>query len=258
MVDATSPETTPRPPRFEALAGEEVLEPIVAGGARRRAGRALLAVMTLVNFLGPLAAGIWMTRRGLRMEAGIGLGLAIVMPLVFSWMAFKPASAISAPATRPGRRAHPVVVILVGFMATLWQLSVIGGWTLGVFTFFGDRMYGDLMIPVAVWAYGTVMGPLSFMASYDHDGAPGLTLSFAFIACIGNAYLAPRHLPLVTSAAGTGALVVAVTLFNTVFLGASSIRQRRLAGPRDDDTTSLLGRDLRCILNQRPADQASR
>jgi hypothetical protein len=191
--------------------------------------RVLLIVLTLVNFLGPCAAGIWLALHGYRIEAGIGLGFALVVPLVWSWVAFRPSAMLAGPLVARGDRAHPILVIIIGFVAAGWQYCVIAAWTFGVFLFFEDRLGVGMPVPMLVWVYGTVMVPLSFMASREFgvDNASALALVFALAAFGVILVLYLQFAPLLTTVSWLLVLAAAAALANSVLAGRAATRQRR-------------------------------
>jgi hypothetical protein len=243
--------------RWTAAAEAEVIEcPAQLGGGawRMAAARALrvgLIGLTLINFLGPCAAGMWLAFHGYRFAVGAGLGFAILVPFVWSWVAFRPTTMLAGPMTTQGDRAHPLLVVVIGFIAAGWQYCVIAAWTLGVFAFFEDRIGFGMPVPMLVWAYGTVMGPLSFMASRDADvnSAPALALGFALVAfgVILALYLA--HAPLLTTGFWLLGLAVPAALANATLAGRAAVRQRKTYLEKSDEVDAL-GRDLHKALRR--------
>jgi hypothetical protein len=229
--------------RWIAAAEAEVIEcpEQLDGGAWRvtlaRALRVALVVLTLVNFLGPCAAGMWLALRGYRLEAGIGLGFAVVVPFVWSLVALRPSMMIAGPLTMRGDRAHPLLVVVIGFIASGWQYCVIAAWTFGVFLFFEDRIGWGMPLPMLVWVYGTVMCPLSFMASKDADfgSAPVLALGFALAAfgTILAIYLA--RWPVMTTVSWLAALTVLAAAANAVIAGRAAVKQRQARAEKPED-----------------------
>ncbi|MHC4826841.1 MAG: hypothetical protein ACYTEY_09820 [Planctomycetota bacterium] len=194
-----------------------------------RVARVLLTILTLVNFLGPCAAGMWLALHGYRLDAAIGLGFAISVPFIWSLVALRPSMMIAGPLTVRGDNAHPVLVIVLGFIAAGWQYCVIAAWTFGVFLFFEDRIGWGMPIPMLVWVYGTVMCPLSFMASRDSDvaSAPVLALGFALAAfgVILAIYLA--RWPAMTTVYWLAVLAVLAASANAALAGRAAFKQRK-------------------------------
>ncbi|MHC4970586.1 MAG: hypothetical protein ACYTF4_18495 [Planctomycetota bacterium] len=194
-----------------------------------RVGRVLLGILTTVNFLGPCAAGMWLALHGYRLEAAIGLGFGLAVPIAWSWLALRPSMMIAGPLTLRGENAHPAQVIVLGFLAAGWQYCVLAAWTLGVFWFFEDRIGWGMPIPMLVWVYGTVMCPLSFMASKDADvgSAPVLALGFALAAfgVILAIYLA--RWPVMTTVYWLAVLSVLAAAASAALAGRAAFKQRK-------------------------------
>ena len=93
-------------------------DPPAAASLGSRAWQVFIAAATLVNFLVPMAAGIWLALHGYRLEAGVGVGCAVLVPFVWTWVAFKPSGLLAAPAILAGDRAHPVVVMIASSLTT--------------------------------------------------------------------------------------------------------------------------------------------
>ncbi|MHC4272406.1 MAG: hypothetical protein ACYSUR_01905 [Planctomycetota bacterium] len=233
--------------RWPAAAEAEVIECAAQldGGAWRvhmaRVLRVVLVILTLVNFLGPCAAGMWLALRGYRIEAGIGLGFAVVVPFVWSLVALRPSMMIAGPLTLRGERAPPLLVIVVGFVAAGWQYCVLAAWTFGVFLFFEDRIGWGMPLPMLVWVYGTVMCPLSFMASKEADfgSAPVLALGFALTAfgTILAIYLA--RWPVITTVHWLAVLTVLAAAANSALAGRAAVKQRRAYAEKPPDAGGI-------------------
>jgi hypothetical protein len=194
-----------------------------------RVARVTLTILTVVNFLGPCAAGMWLALHGYRIEAAIGLGFGLGVPVVWCVVALRPSMMIAEPLAARGERVHPWLVIVLAFIATGWQYCVIAAWTLGVFMFFEDRIGWGMPIPLLVWVYGTVMCPLSFMASKDAEfgSAPVLALGFALAAfgVILAIYLA--RWPVMTTVYWLALLAVLAAAANAALAGRAAVKQRR-------------------------------
>ncbi len=221
---------------------------------------AFISLLTLVNFLVPFAAGLWLAYRGHRIEAGIGIGLGIALPFVWSVAAFWPTTLIASTVTQRGRQPHPVLVVLVSFAAAGWQYCVIAAWTLGVFLFFEGRAYPAIALPMLAWAYGTVMGPLSYMASKDPglDSAPSLALMFAFVVCLVIALMYLTNATMQTTVWCLAALAVGGALLNAVLAGRAAARQRKARRVLPvTDKESELGRELHRALRGKLFDSCN-
>jgi hypothetical protein len=213
----------------ESFNNPMVLEQTALRRAVTRGVRVLLIMVTVVNFLGPCAAGMWLALHGFRFEAGIGLCFAVVVPFVWSWLAFRPSAKLAGPLVVRGDLAHPALVTTIAFIAAGWQYCVLAGWTLGVFLFFEGRIGWGMPVPMLVWVYGTVMGPLSFMACNDReiDSGPVLALGFALAAfgVILAVYLA--RAPQLATVYWLAGLVVLGALVNALLAGRTAVRLRR-------------------------------
>jgi hypothetical protein len=213
--------------------------------------RVLLTGLTVINFLGPCAAGMWLALHGHRLAAAIGLGFALLVPFLWSWVAFRPAALLSRPLAAQGDRAHPLLVLVVGFIAAGWQYCVLAAWTLGVFLFFEERIGFWMPVPLLVWVYGTVMGPLTFMASRDPEvnSAPVLALGFALAAfgVILSLYLA--HVAVSTTVTALAVLAALAALGNSAIAARAAIKQRRVYLQKSGEPGGL-GRDLHQALER--------
>ena len=217
-----------------------------------RLKRVLRGLFTLVSFLVPGAAGAWLCLNGHRTEAVIAICFALAMPLVWICVAFWPSTLIAAPILGRYRNTHPLVVIVLGFLAAGWQYCVIAAWTLGVFLFFSERMYPGVTLPMSALVFGVVLGPLSFMAEKDpgSDSSPLLALAFALLtfATIVVGYL--QSVSLVSVIAALVVLAMLMAGLNTFLVGRAALRLRRSGfDPMDVDSTGV-GRALHQAINR--------
>lgn len=208
--------------------------------------RASLGLITIVNFLVPFAAGLWLAFHGERRAAAVGVGAAIALPLIWSWVGFRTTVVIAGCIAGHGRRPHPLIVAPVSFATAAWQYGLIAAWTLAVFLYFEDMTYVGNTLPMLAWGYGIVMCPLSYMASKDPglDSAPVLALTFAFLCCAVIAACYRVNVEVRTAAMYLAGLtaVSAMATAAAAALAAAQLR-RRLAGG-DGGSGRDLGRDL--------------
>jgi len=86
-----------------------------------------------------------------------------------------------------GNSQPPAPLLVVG---ATYPLVLICGWTFLVYTVMGQRAGGNTPWPYVLWAYATVMSPLSYMASKESRGnenmqsAEGLGMLGATVAFI--------------------------------------------------------------------------
>ena len=140
---------------------------------------------------------------------------------------------------------------VVTFIAAGWQYCVIAVWTFAVFFFFEGRTTPATAVPMLAWAYGTVMGPLSYMASKDPglDSAPTLALLFTFVACVSIGGLYMMNVAIQTAIVGLVVLVLAASVFNAVMAGLGASRHGARQNTSDAQT-SPLGCDLHRAMSQ--------
>ena len=171
------------------------------------------------------------------------------MPFVWGWLASWPASIIA-----PSDMSRSAVLVVVrGFLAAGWQYCVIAAWTFGVFLFFEGRMHPGNTPAMIIWAYGTVMGPLSYMASKDAalDSAPVLALAVAFVAYWTVVGFWSGGDSVHTAGYGLLGLVGAASAVNATFAGRAAVRHKSAASvSRSAVQVSDLGRDLHEALKQ--------
>ena len=218
-------------------------------GIGRRLERIAIGALTLVSFLGPGAAAVWLALHGYRKEALIGLGLAIAMPIVWTVVAFWPSSLIAAPILGRNRNTHTATVVILSFLAAGWQYCVIAAWTLGVFMFFARQMHPGVVLPMTAVAYGAVLGPLSFMASNDSgsESAPVLALGYTLVV-FGMLLVCYRlDATVVASAVSLGVLALLGAGVNTTISARAAIRQRPHA---PGDQLGEVGRTLHKAINK--------
>lgn len=167
---------------FNTTSAGSPADPEVDQGGRFT--RLLIGLLTIVSFLGPGAAGVWLALHGDRKAAGLGVAFAVGMPLVWTFVAFWPSTLIAAPVLGRGRITHPLVVLALSFLAAGWQYVVIAGWTFGVCMYLARYTHPGNEVLMGALAYGVVLGPLSFMAARDAgtESAPALTLVFALLS----------------------------------------------------------------------------
>jgi hypothetical protein len=132
-------------------------------------GRLLGAItlpFVILNVLGGVVSGIWLAVLGAWGSIGVGLVFAFggvglitiaLMPGVFLFLG--PASI--------AENKNKTAFLVFGFLGALWTMLVMTAWCTFVLLVFGNRADTGSLVPHLLWAYGTAMGPIAFMAQKD-------------------------------------------------------------------------------------------
>src|SRR4051794_30045324 len=83
----------------------------------------ILIPIILLNFLGGIVGGIWLTLRGEWALVGFGVLYMIASPFFLS-LAMLPGMAVGVPAAMTMRR-HPFVGLVLGIPSMVWTFAVI-------------------------------------------------------------------------------------------------------------------------------------
>ena len=140
----------------------------------------LVTLIVFFNFASEIVAGIWLAILGDWKSIGTGLLMSIGMPLAYFL--------ISLPSTGLGfllivliKKGKKIPTAILGFVNMIYTNAIIALWVVSVFAIFMDRVGGRSKIPYLLWGYGTMMAPLSYMASKDRpEGSPANTLALVF------------------------------------------------------------------------------
>ncbi len=134
------------------------------GGAADVAQRVIRGVCLALNVAVPGLGGLWLASHGQVLDLAMGLGLAAILPLAWKYLAVRPTAFFTGRLTDPAGTANVRLVMGGAFLSALWQFAILGSWAFGCFVLFGrDPRPGDEPV-LMVWAYGTVMAPLTLLA----------------------------------------------------------------------------------------------
>ena len=183
-------------------------------------GNTVHSLIAVINFLGPFAAGTWLLKEGYYDAAGVGVGLAVVMPLLWYVLAYRPAKSV---ARRNG--AHPSIA--AGFFSGCWQYGVLAAWTLFVFAFLVNKAEPTAETIMLVWGYGIIMAPMSFLTrgrgEAGREGAAVLGVGLALYMTTAFGY--SLGLPMENIIYLLSAVVVVGAMVATAVIGGPSDRR---------------------------------
>jgi hypothetical protein len=140
----------------------------------------LVSIVVILNFASEIGGGIWLAILGDWKSIIVGLVISICMPFAFT--------IVTLPSTGLGmilfgliNKGRKIPAAILGFINMIYTNVVIAIWVVMVFGYFVERAKGRSIIPYLLWGYGTMMAPLSYMASKDGpEGTPANTLALTF------------------------------------------------------------------------------
>src|SRR5581483_11400549 len=142
-----------------------------------------------LNVFGGIVAGTWLAI--IRQWHPIGYGLlAYLLGGTLLAFALMPGLLFVAPAAHCAERGNRIGLCIFGLLSSLYTITIIAGWCLGVFAFFGKFVQPGSAAPILIWSYGIALAPLALAASKeqqsDGTGNEGslIIVFFASIACI--------------------------------------------------------------------------
>ncbi len=116
------------------------------------------------NVAVPGLGGLWLASHGQVLDVAMGLGLAALLPFAWQYLAVRPTALLTGGLTATTGTANLGLVMGGAFVSALWKFAILGAWAFGCFALFGrNPQPGDEPV-LMVWAYGTVMAPLTLLA----------------------------------------------------------------------------------------------
>ena len=139
--------------------------------------------LMIINLLGGIVSFIWLAVLG--EWSIIGYGIA---GLVFSTfgigLAMMPALLLIMPAAALYEKGSKFGFYIFSFLGTLYTITVLCIWCLGVLFFFAKLADSSSFIPVLLWSYGIATGPIASMAQKEQNDYAFISTFFAQIAYI--------------------------------------------------------------------------
>lgn len=141
-------------------------------------GYSLLGIMLFLNFSSGIISGIWLLAIGMWPVVIQGILYSIAMPFVYSIAAI-PSLILVAPLTKFADSGNKVMVAFFGFLNVFYSNLLILFWVYFVFNGIVSTAIGITAIPLILWGYSTVLGPLGYMAK-NEQGSTGTALGIFF------------------------------------------------------------------------------
>lgn len=146
-------------------------------------------IVIVINFFSGIVGGIWLGIFGHWKSIVSGIVIAIAMPWLYILVSL-PSLGLTVLAGFLAEKGMKTLTALVGFITSLYDNALIGIWVIMIFGYFMRTAEPKLHIPYLLWAYSTMMAPLSYMASKDsRDDSMGSALGIVFaqlsyLACV--------------------------------------------------------------------------
>lgn len=176
------------------------------------------AIFTMaLNFLGGIAAGIWLAVLGEWWAIGLGI-LALFVAQFVIGIALLPVVGLGSAAGWMSERDFKVGVWLFGFLSSLYVAALLTVWCVGILDYFLARADAGSWIPLLIWSYGVATGPWAWMAQKEMEGGGGEgSVVAVFSAQVG--YVAM----MIAVALGEPSLVTLTIIFGAImFLGVTA------------------------------------
>jgi len=139
----------------------------------------IATIVIVLNFLSGIVGGIWLAILGHWGSIGIGFGLGIAMPWIWT-IASLPAMGLSFVLAFFAEKGSKTFTGILGFLTSIYNNALLALWVIWVFGFFMARADSRSFIPYLLWGYSTMMAPLSYMASKEPPESMGTTLGVFF------------------------------------------------------------------------------
>lgn len=140
----------------------------------------LVGIVFVLNFASEIVGGIWLAILGDWKSILVGIGVSIGMPFAFMIVTL-PSMGLGLILYGLIKKGQKIPAAVLGFVNMIYTNVVIAIWVVMVFRYFLERAGGRSIIPYLLWGYGTMMAPLSYMASKDGpEGSPANTLALTF------------------------------------------------------------------------------
>lgn len=162
----------------------------------------------LINIFGGVISGIWLSILGEWAMIGYGL-LALIISGMGISLALIPGLLFVAPAAVMLEKGNKVIGYLLGFLGSLYTITVLVGWCVLVLVFCMRQTNNESIIPILIWSYGIATGPIIWMAQKELQGGNEYAMISTFFIQI--AYLLTI----------LGILFIGMSLLNVIVLFAS-------------------------------------
>ncbi len=132
----------------------------------------LSSVIMILNFSSGIVGGIWLAFLG---EWGLliyGFLLGILMPFAYT-ITLLPSMLFMFLIGFAQKHRNYFLISVFGFLGSLVSNLIIAYWTYFVFVTFLNRAEPVSVIPILLWGYSTVLGPLSYMAQKEGPDSTG-------------------------------------------------------------------------------------
>jgi hypothetical protein len=144
---------------------------------------ALAIPLGLLSGFGWIVAGVWLAILGEWSLLAYGIG-ALPFSGFALGIAMMPGMLLGGPAAAFHEKGNRFGYYVFGFLSTLYTVSVLMLWCIGVLYFFGKQANDDSIIPVLLWSYGIATVPIAWLAHKDDNEYAMITAFFADIAYV--------------------------------------------------------------------------
>lgn len=141
-------------------------------------GYSLLGVMIFLNFSSGIVSGIWLLFIGMWPILLLGFLYSFAMPFAYS-IAAAPGLLLAAPLAKFAEKGNRAMVAILGFINIIYSDLLLLFWVYFVFNSLVADASGTATIPLILWGYSTVLGPLGYMARNEQDSI-GTSLGIFF------------------------------------------------------------------------------
>ncbi len=122
-----------------------------------------LGSLWLLNFSSGIIGGLWLAFSGGLFLVIWGILFSLVMPTAYTFICFIPSLPFTALFKWATDKNHKIIAYISAFLVSGFNKFILAIWTTSIFVFFIQNNNLSL-IPLLLWGYSVVMGPISYMA----------------------------------------------------------------------------------------------
>lgn len=141
-------------------------------------GYSLLGIMIFLNFSSGIVGGIWLLVIGMWPIVLLGFLYSFAMPWAYS-LAAAPGLLLAPALAKFAEKGNKAMVAILGFINIIYSDLLLLLWVYFVFNSLVADATGTAIIPLILWGYSTVLGPLGYMARNEQDSL-GTSLGIFF------------------------------------------------------------------------------
>ena len=136
----------------------------------------LLTVIFIINFSSSIVGGIWLAFLGEWALIGVSLLFICLMPLAFGIVNL-PSTGLMFFALYLTETRIRFLTPIPAFLGSFYTNAIITLWVFYIFGFVIEKANDVSYIPYLLWAYSTVMAPLSYMTSHNPPDSFSITIA---------------------------------------------------------------------------------